>query len=209
MASSFPPSFLAQPAAGTAGHPAVVVIMEVGGISQQLLRVCQRLAHEGYTAIAPDLFHHFGGSDSDKAMAEGWYSKIDLETSLDDIRQCIAYVRTAGATSVGITGFCMGGMFSYLAASRGLDVQAAVGFYGRIADKLGTPACPHLHFFGGRDAYIPTIDIEKTRLHHPAEVTVYPDAEHGFMRDGSESYHPDHAPDAWKRTLAFFAQHLK
>ena len=209
MASSVPPFFLAQPATGTPGRPAVVVIMEGGGISQQLLRVCQRLAHEGHTAVAPDLFHRFGGSDSEKALAEGWYSKIDLDASLDDIRECIWYVRKAGATSVGITGFCMGGMFSYLAATRGLDVQAAVGFYGRIADKLGTPACPHLHFFGGRDAHITADEIEQARAHHPDEVTVYPDAEHGFMRDGSESYHPDHAPDAWKRTLAFFAEHLK
>lgn len=209
MASTAPvPFFLAQPAAGTAGHPAIVVIMEGNGMSQQLLRVCQRLAHEGYTAIAPDLFHHFGGSDGDKAMAEGWYSAMKLDQSLDDIRQCIAYVKNAGATSVGITGFCMGGMFSYLAATRGLDVQAAVGFYGRIADKLGTPSCPHLHFFGGRDAYIPASEIEQSRAHHPDQVTVYDDAEHGFMRDGSDSYHPDHAPVAWKRTLEFFAEHL-
>ena len=113
--ATFPvPFFLARPAVGTAGHPAIVVIMEGNGMSQQLLRVCQRLAHEGYTAIAPDLFHHFGGSDGDKAMAEGWYGKMGLEQGLDDIRECISYVKKAGATSVGITGFCMGGMFTYV-----------------------------------------------------------------------------------------------
>ena len=210
MAASAPtPFFYAPPATGTAGHSAIVVIMEGGGMTQQLLRVCQRLAHEGYTAIAPDLFHHFGGSDSDKALAEGWYAKMDLDASLADIRQCIEYVRSAGATSVGITGFCMGGMFSYLAATRGLDVDAAVGFYGRIADKLGTPKCPHLHFFGGNDFFIPTDEIEAARAHHPDQVTVYDDAQHGFMRDGSDAYHPEHAPVAWKRTLEFFAENLK
>ena len=208
--ASFPvPFFLARPAAGTAGHPAIVVIMEGNGMSQQLLRVCQRFAHEGYTAIAPDIFHHFGGSDGDRAMAEGWYTKMNIDAALDDIRESIRFVRDGGATSIGITGFCMGGMFTYLAATRGLDVQAAVGFYGRIADKLGTPACPHLHFFGGNDPYIPMADIEKARAHHPNDVIVFDDAEHGFMRDGSENYHPDHAPVAWKRTLEFFAEHLK
>jgi carboxymethylenebutenolidase len=210
MAASAPtPFFYAQPATGADGHPAIVVIMEGGGMTQQLLRVCQRLAHEGYTAIAPDLFHHFGGSDADKALAEGWYAKVDLDASLDDIRQCIDYVRSAGATSVGITGFCMGGMFSYLAATRGLDVDAAVGFYGRIADKLGTPKCPHLHFFGGNDSFITPDEIEAARAHHPDQVTVYDDAQHGFMRDGSDAYHPEHAPVAWKRTLEFFAEHLR
>ena len=119
MASTTPvPFFFAQPSVGTAGHPAIVVIMEGNGMSQQLLRVCQRFAHEGYTAIAPDLFYRFGGSDGDKAMAEGWYGATKLDHSLDDIRECISYVKSAGATSVGITGFCMGGMFSYLAATR-------------------------------------------------------------------------------------------
>ena len=210
MAASAPtPFFHAQPASGTDGRPAVVVIMEGNGMSQQLLRVCQRLAHEGYTAIAPDLFHRFGGSDADKALAEVWYAKMDLDASLGDIRECIGYVRSAGATSVGITGFCMGGMFSYLAATRGLDVDAAVGFYGRIADKLGTPKCPHLHFFGGNDFFIPADEIEAARAHHPDQVTVYDDAQHGFMRDGSDAYHPEHAPVAWKRTLEFFAEHLR
>ena len=203
------PFYHAQTAVGTAGHPADVVIMEGNGMSQQLLRVCQRLAHEGYTAIAPDLFHQFGGSDGDKAMAEGWYSALNIDQALDDIRQCISYVKKAGATSVGITGFCMGGMFSYLAATRGLDVQAAVGFYGRIADKLGATTCTQLHFFGGRDFFIPAEEIEASRAHHPDEVTVYEDAEHGFMRDGSESYHAEHAPVAWKRTLEFFGEHLR
>jgi carboxymethylenebutenolidase len=210
MPGSFPtPFFLARPSRGTSGNPAIVVIMEGNGMSQQLLRVCQRFAHEGYTAIAPDIFHHFGGSDGDRAMAEGWYTKMNLDAALDDIRECIRYVRDDGATSIGITGFCMGGMFTYLAATRGLDVQAAVGFYGRIVDKLGTPSCPHMHFFGGSDPYIPRADIEVVRAHHPADVIVFDDADHGFMRDGSESYHPEHAPVAWKRTLGFFAEHLR
>ena len=81
------PFFLAQPSVGTAGHPAVVVIMEGNGMSQQLLRVCQRLAHEGYTAIAPDLFHRFGGSDGDKAMAEGWYAKMKIDEGLARIER--------------------------------------------------------------------------------------------------------------------------
>lgn len=203
------PFFLARPARGTSGNPAIVVIMEGNGMSQQLLRVCQRFAKEGYTAIAPDIFHTFGGSDADRAMADGWYTKMNVKDSLADIAECIQYVRSAGASSVGITGFCMGGMFSYLAATEGLDVQAAVGFYGRIADKLGTPKCPHIHFFGGDDPYIPTADIEAARSHHPADVTVFADAGHGFMRDGSENYHPEHAPVAWRRTLDFFAQHLR
>lgn len=204
---SNPPFFLARPDGGTAGKPAVVVCMEGNGMSQQLLRVCQRLAAEGYTAIAPDMFHRFGGSDGDRAMAEGWYSKLGVDGGLDDVAAAVAELRAAGATKIGITGFCMGGMFSYAASLRGL-VDCAVGFYGRISEMLGTPHCPQLHFFGGSDAFIPMSEIDKVTAHHPAETTVYADADHGFMRDGSPNYHPEHAPVAWARTLAFFREHL-
>jgi len=202
------PYFWAEPAGGPSGRPGIVVVMEGGGMSQQLLRVCERLAAEGYTTIAPDLFARFGGSDNEAAMRDGHYGKLRHADGLADLAQCIARLRAAGATSVGITGFCMGGLYSYLAATRGLDVQAAVPFYGRLADVLGDPACPALIFFGGDDPYIPPADIETVRARHGDDVVVYDGADHGFMRDGSPSYHPTAAPDAWTRTLAFFGEHL-
>jgi carboxymethylenebutenolidase len=202
------PQFCAQPAGPTEGRRGLVVVLEGNGMSQQLLRVCQRFAAEGYVVAAPDLFHRFGGSDADRAMSEGWYGKLTHADGLADIAASIAHLRGLGVTSVGITGFCMGGLYSYLAATNGLDVQAAVPFYGRLADALATPSCPLLAFFGGRDPYIPPADIAKVQAHHPADVVVYDDADHGFMRDGSPSYHPTAAPDAWQRTLAFFDQHL-
>lgn len=202
------PYFLAQPAGGPAGRPGVVVVLEGNGMSQQLLRVCQRLAHEGFTAVAPDLFHRFGGSDSEAAARDGWYGKLRHADGLADIAEAVAALRAMGATSVGITGFCMCGLYSYLAATRGLDVQACVPFYGRLADALGDPSCPLLAFFGGSDPYIPPADIERVQARHGDDVVVYPDADHGFMRDGSPSHHPAAAADAWARTLAFLRTHL-
>ena len=79
-------------------------------------------------------------------------------------------------------------------------MQCAVPFYGGgIAGRLGTPTCPTLLLFGGRDDYIPTEDIEAVRAHHPDETVVYPDAGHGFFRDGSDSYDESAAADAWHR----------
>ena len=105
----------------------------------------------------------------------------------------------------------MGGWFTYRAAlwAEDLGVQAAVPFYGGgIAREIADPGCPTLLFFGGRDEYIPADDVEKVRQHHGADVIVYPNAEHGFMRDGSPNYDEDSATDAWKRLLAFFGEHL-
>jgi dienelactone hydrolase len=64
-----------------------------------------------------------------------------------------------------------------------------------------------LLIFGGDDEYIPVADIEAVVHHHPQTV-VYPDAHHGFMRDGSGSYDDAAATDGWRRTLEFLATHL-
>ena len=103
----------------------------------------------------------------------------------------------------------MGGGYAYLAATSG-DVDASVPFYGGgIAQHLGDAKCPLLAFFGGNDEWIPRADVAQIEAHHGGDVIVYEDAQHGFMRDGSDTYHETAAPDAWQRMLAFFSQHLQ
>ena len=200
------PYFLALPAAPPP-WPGVVVIHEGNGISSQLLRVCERLAAEGYAAIAPDLFFRAGGTEAgDFATLIGSLTDAQVRADLDG---AAATLRGLGASAIGVTGFCMGGLFTYRSALESDAFAAAVGFYGaRIASMLGTPKCPTLLFFGGQDPWIPEADIAAVVAHHP-DTVVYPDATHGFMRDGSESYDEAAATDAWSRLLAHFAEHLQ
>jgi carboxymethylenebutenolidase len=201
------PHFLARPAADPP-WPGIVVVHEGNGMSPQLLRVCERLAAEGYAALAPDLFWRFGGSDPEKAQEH--YTSLRWNDARDDLAEGVRLLRDAGATKVGITGFCMGGRLTYLTATSDVPVDAAAPFYGAgIAHQLGTTRCPTRLFFGGDDEYIPPADIEAVRAHHGDAVVVYPGAGHGFMRDGSDSYHPEAAPDAWNRLLTFFGEHLR
>jgi carboxymethylenebutenolidase len=206
MADTALPFFLARPSSPPP-WPGVVVVHEGNGMSTQLLRVCERLAREGYAAIAPDLFWRFGGSDPDKAREH--FTSLQWSDARADLSEAVRLVRAAGATKVGITGFCMGGRLTYLAATDGLDLDAAAPFYGAgIAQALGEPTCPVLLFFGGTDEWIPRDDIAAVERHHRDRVVVYEPAGHGFMRDGSESYHEDAALDAWPKLLAFFSEHL-
>src|SRR5438046_1770077 len=80
---------------------------------------------------------------------------------------------------------------------------------GGIARDLGELQCPTLMFFGDQDHYIPMSDIEAVQARHDDAVVVYPGADHGFMRDGSENYDEASATDAWGRLLAFFDEHLR
>ena len=184
-----------------------MVLHEGNGITPQLLRLCQRLAGEGYGSIAPDLFFRVGGSEAgDFAFLMG---SLEREQTRADIGAAADHLRRAGATTVGVTGFCMGGLLTYRTAIAGDGFGAAVGFYGAgISAELGEPACPTLLLFGGADAYVPSAAIEAVRARHPGTV-VYPEAGHGFMRDRSPSYHEGAATDAWGRMLRFFDEHLR
>jgi carboxymethylenebutenolidase len=199
------PYFLAR----TASRPraGVIVIMEGNGMGWQLLRICERLAGLGYVAIAPEVFHRLADGAGDWEHA---HRTLRAEDALADIRECASVLRAQhGVSRVGITGFCMGGRLTYLAAVSGIELQAAAPFYGGGIDKmLGQPSCPLRAFFGGRDPYVPDSAIAAVQAHHPADVVVYPEAGHGFMRDGSESYHEPSASDAWRRLLDFFGRHL-
>jgi carboxymethylenebutenolidase len=201
------PYFLARPATEPP-WPGVVVCLEGYGMDQWLLRVCERLSAEGYAAIAPDLFARFGGSNRD--VGPKHFMALKTEDALADIAECVAELKRIGAAKVGVTGFCMGGRVTYEAATKGAPVDAAAGFYGaQISKLLAEPACPLLLLFGGTDEYIPPDEIAAVEAHHEGHVVVYPEAGHGFMRDGTDSYNEAAATDAWKRLLEFFAEHLR
>lgn len=199
------PYFHARPS-GPPPWPGVVVVPEGNGISPQLLRVCQRLAREGYAVAAPDVFWRLGGSDPARPLRE--LGNLRMRDLVQDVSDCVDVLHEAGATKIGVTGFCLGGRITYGAATT-LGLDAAVPFYGAGIDKmLSTPTCPILLFFGGRDEYISAEEVARVQAHHGDDVVLYPDAEHGFMRDGSENYHEAAASDAWSRLLEFFGKHL-
>jgi carboxymethylenebutenolidase len=206
MSSLSLPYFVSRPDAD-GPFPGVVVIHEANGISPQLLRLSQRLAGEGYVVITPDLFFRSGGTEA--AEYDVLMRTLEPAQVLADLEQAAALAREHGAERVGVIGFCMGGRNAWRAAV-GSDVFAAsVGFYGAgIAADLGEPRCPTLLIFGGSDPYIPTADIDAVVAHHP-NTLVYPAAGHGFLRDGSDSFHEESAGDAWARTVEFLGANLR
>jgi len=192
MADIALPYFLARP--GSSVTAGVVVIHEGNGISPQLLRVCQRLAGEGYAVIAPDLFFRTGGTGASDFTTQ--MKAMDRAETAADLAESAQILRRMGAAKVGVTGFCMGGLQTYRAAVDRGTFDAAVGFYGAgISRELGTPTCPTLLFFGDSDVYIPVAEIDTVRAHHP-DTIVYPGAGHGFFRDGSDNYDDAAATDA-------------
>jgi carboxymethylenebutenolidase len=204
--------------ADPAGAPkaAIVVIQEIFGVNHHIRAVCDRLAAEGYVAIAPSIFDRVernftsGYSPDEIAIARKFVADPDWAAMLRDTQAAIDAVKTIGP--VGIIGFCLGGSIAYAAATKLSGLSAAVGYYGgavvRFADDK--PNAPTQLHFGEKDAGIPLTDVETIRSKRPdVEVFVYPGAQHGFHCDERASYDKTSADIAWPRSLAFFAKHLK
>src|SRR5262249_49747523 len=139
---------------------------------------------------------------------------------VEDVGSGVAYLERqpfVRADRIGITGFCMGGRVSYLAAcALPAKIKAAVPFYGGgiPIDRTATLEAPVLAFFGDEDPFIPldqvrALETKAQQLGKQVTVHVYAKAPHGFFCDERDSYRPDAAADSWKRMTAFFAEHLK
>ena len=221
-------AYVAQPKDG-GSYPGVVVIQEAFGVNDHIKKVTDRLAGEGYVAIAPDIFHREAErlipySDMSKAIAT--LQRVQDPKAMEDVGAAIAHLKSqknVKSGSIGVVGFCMGGRLTYLtAAHHANDVKAAVPYYGG-GIPMGNPSplartgeikCPMYLFFGGKDQLIPLAQVDQikgelTNKKVAFQMNVYPDAGHGFNCDDRGSYHEASAKDAWEKTKAFFAQHLK
>src|ERR1700755_3325640 len=122
--------------ADPAGAPkaAVVVIQEIFGVNHHIRAVCDRIAAEGYVAIAPSIFDRIepnfqsGYSPDEVAVARKFVANPDWGAMLVDTQAAIDAVKGAGP--VGIIGFCLGGSIAYAAATKLSGLSAAVGYYG-------------------------------------------------------------------------------
>ena len=206
--------YRAEPA--TSPKAAVVVIQEIFGVNHHIRAVCDRLAGEGYVAIAPSIFDRVepdftsGYSPDEVAVARKFVANPDWAAMLRDTKAAIDAVQNVGP--VGIIGFCLGGSIAYAAATKLSGLSAAVGYYGgaiaRFADDK--PEVPTQLHFGEKDAGIPLGDVETIRTKRPeVEIHVYPGAQHGFHCDERASYDKTSADIAWPRSLGFFAKYLR
>jgi carboxymethylenebutenolidase len=203
---------------GPSGIPALIVIHEWWGLNDNIKAVTRRLAGEGYTALAVDLYggtHATTPDEAQKLMA-GALGQMDvtaanLRAAYDDLKQ-------AGATRVGVIGWCFGGGWSLQTALAIPDgIAAAVVYYGRPESdraKLGALRAPVLGLYGADDKSIPVEAVHgfETLAHElgkQVNVHIYPGAGHAFANPSGNNYRPEAAADAWKRTIAFFAANLK
>jgi carboxymethylenebutenolidase len=224
--------FLAEPGGGP--QPGVVVIPDVWGLSDHTRDIAQRLAREGFAALALDVYRKTGRpSLADPAQAMAWIRELSdplvLETVQEGIDALARHEAVAGRR-VGLIGFCMGGQYAWLAACACRGLAAVAPFYGMVRyeagldaqkkpraplDAVATLSCPALGLYGREDAIIPEADVDEleqrlARQRQPFEIVRYAGAGHAFLNDTRPAlYRPAAATDAWRRLLTFLRARLQ
>lgn len=189
----------------------LVVIHEIFGYSEYVENVARFLAEAGYSAAAIDLFR---GARA-KSLEEG--TKLREAVTRDDLRRgvsaAVGVLRDqAGATTVGVMGFCMGGGFA-LQAACDLGLNFCVDYYGQIPEPEDASGLhgPVLLILGSDDVRVTPWAFERllpaaAKHKKRVEVQLYPNAKHAFHRPGWEGHNPEAAADAWGKTLRFLGQ---
>jgi carboxymethylenebutenolidase len=225
--------YLARPEAG-GPHPAVLVFMEIFGVNAHIRDVTQRVAAEGYVALAPDYFHRtgpgaeYGYDDAGFGAGMKLLNALKAGEMVADAKAALAWLRgrkDVRGDRIGCMGFCIGGHMAYLTACE-TDVRATASFYG---GGVAAPQAPGgqpstvgrtgkikgriLCLFGAKDGFIPMDQVDAVRAalaraktRH--EVVVYPDVDHGFFCDQRPAYQEKAAKDAWEKVKQLFREEL-
>ncbi len=213
--------YLAEPAQG-AGAPGIVVIQEWWGLNDQIKGVADKLAAAGYRALVPDLYR--GKVALEANEAEHLMTNLNFgDAAGQDVRGAVQHLKASGSAKVGVTGFCMGGALTLLAAVNVPEADAGVVWYGYPpleyvdASKIKAPLLAH---WATDDAAFPIAKVDELeKMLQGANVAFefhrY-NAKHAFANETADSknlpilkYDPKAAELAWRRTTDFLARHLK
>jgi carboxymethylenebutenolidase len=210
--------FYAEPVSGNRA-PAVVVIQEWWGLNDQIKGVANRLAAAGYRALVPDLYRGKVGLDAKEA--EHLMSHLNFgDAATQDIRGAVQHLKQT-SSKAGVTGFCMGGALTILAACNVPESDAAITWYGCPpleyvdASKIKAPLMGH---WALDDAYFPIKQIEGLEEKLKTAKVPYEGhryhAKHAFANETNKDasspifYDRTAAESAWTRTIAFLKDHL-
>jgi len=206
-------AYLATPKGTPKGG--IVVIQEIFGVNHHIRAVTDRLAQDGYIALAPCFFDHMkpgielGYTPDTLAEGRKLVTELGVDKPVQDVQAAIDEIKKRGAKKVAVTGFCWGGTITWLAATR-LKPDAVIGYYGGgiHGAKAEKPTVPTMLHFGDKDMHIPMTHVNEVRKLHPNVLVYDYPADHGFHCDERGSYDAAASKQAMARTLEFFGKHV-
>lgn len=202
---------------------AIIVIQEIFGVNPGIRQKCDKLAAEGYLALAPDLFWRLEPGveldpdiESEFQTALDLMGKFDQDQGINDIQAAINFLHEKeGTAKVGCVGYCLGGRLAFMTAAH-TNISASVGYYGVGIDGLlgekDAIANPVMLHIPTADGFVPaeTQAAMHAGLDNHPKVTLhdYAGLDHGFATEVGKRRDEAAATLADSRTSAFFAEHL-
>lgn len=209
--------YLAKPEGAEAG-PAVILIHEWWGLNDNIRAMADKLASQGYTALAVDMYGGQVAESPDKAKKYMSAAMADPQSGVQNLIAAREFLEEKGAEKVGVIGWCFGGGWALEAGiTQGTELDAVVMYYGRVKteqEEVAPLAAPLLGLFGAEDTGIPPDQVKKFEAAldtagEDAQIHIYEGAGHAFANPSGQNYQKEAAEDAWQKTLAFFDEHLK
>ncbi|MEA9566920.1 dienelactone hydrolase family protein [Polynucleobacter sp. AP-Nickl1-40-C4] len=212
--------YLAEPV-DKATAPGVVVIQEWWGLDDEVKAVADRLAKAGYRALVPDLYR--GKLAIEANEAEHLMGDLNFgDAAGQDIRGAVQYLKATGSAKVAVTGFCMGGALTILAACNVPELDASIVWYGNPpleyvnADAISKPMLGH---WAMHDEFFPIAGVDKLEQKLKQAGVDYEfhryDTKHAFANPKSDGrglaplkYNAEAAQQAWERTLHFLQKNI-
>jgi carboxymethylenebutenolidase len=203
---------------GKGPFPAIIVIHEWWGLNDWVKEQANKLADQGYLALAVDFYRGKVATTRDEAHE---LSRAPSDRVMRDSQAAFAYLQSRPDVKkdrIGAIGWCWGGGYSLQLAIEEPKLAADVVNYGDVSaspDELKKINAPILGLFGALDRGITPDDVKKFRdaldkLGKKADITIYPDAGHGFQNPvNGAGYKPEDTSDAWSKILMFFARNLQ
>ena len=213
--------YLAVPDAGSG--PGVLVVQEWWGLVPQIKRTCDRLAAEGFVALAPDLYHGDYAEHTEMDKANELMQTLPPDRAARDMAGAIDFLlghEAVRGEQVGVIGFCMGGMLTLLiTALQGDKVGAATPFYGAplgdMAPDWSTLSAPVQGHFAENDDFFPPDAVKELErqlrdMGKDVEFIVYPGTGHAFGNEENAlgTHDEQAAATAWDRATTFLKAKL-
>lgn len=220
-------------------YPAVIVVMELFGVNNNIREITDNIAALGYVAIAPDFYHRTKKSEDIPYGEEGrsygfqQLNQLRRETVLQDVDALISTLkkRTDTTDKIGIVGFSMGGHIAFLSATK-YPFNAVACFYAgwltntdiplsrpeptiTLSKGLKNSDSKLIYFAGENDTHITSdqLDSIKATLTEEGvryEIIVYPNSSHGFFCDQRPAdYNKSAHDDSWERLKQLFQKELQ
>ena len=201
--------------------PAVIMIHENKGLNDNIKKMANLLARNGYVVLAVDLFKGEVTTDRNRSSELSQYVRDNQHIATANLKSAVKYLSSlpnVNSEKIVSLGWCFGGGQSLQLALNSQDhpLAATIIYYGRLlTDKslLANIKWPVLGIFGDQDNSIPVDSVKAFEMvlnsnGIPNEIYIYKGVGHAFANPSGENYAPKETQDAWQKTLAFLEKHV-